>query len=188
MAIEKIKLANLGPIGDPQIEYIQKGNVVIEVKKRIPFEQLMDLIQWGINYSISDRTFVSTPLVEVMENFAIIKFFTNLDLSFIESPNCTPSEVYESYDIIFSTKVIEEVKQLIDPEELDFITRNFSATIHELMSYNNSAAGILDKISNEKMGQLMEVDTIKSILQEDPDIDKILRMFELNNEAMKSDK
>lgn len=40
MAIEKIKLANLGPIEEPQIGYIQKGNVVVEVKKEFLLNSL----------------------------------------------------------------------------------------------------------------------------------------------------
>lgn len=177
MAIEKIKLNTLG-IKDHEIKYVSYGNIVIEVKTSLPYEEIMDLIQWAINYTMGDRTFISEPLKRIMADLAIIKGFTNLDVDRIEMNDCSASEVYEMYDIVKST-VLDLIKENIDGEQLKFFNDCFEKTLDSLIIYSNSAAGILEKIQNDKMAQTMQIDAFKDFLENDKDTDRLISIFKM---------
>lgn len=177
MAIEKIKLNTLG-IKDHEIKYVPYGNIVIEVKTSLPYEEIMDLIQWAINYTMGDRTFISEPLKRIMADLAIIKGFTNLDVDRIEMNDCSASEVYEMYDIVKST-VLDLIKENIDGEQLKFFNDCFEKTLDSLIIYSNSAAGILEKIQNDKMAQTMQIDAFKDFLENDKDTDRLISIFKM---------
>lgn len=177
MAIEKIKLNTLG-VKEHEIKYVPYGNIVIEVKTSLPYEEIMDLIQWAINYTMGDRTFISEPLKRIMADLAIIKGFTNLDVDRIEMNDCSASEVYEMYDIVKST-VLDLIKENIDKEQLKFFNDCFEKTLDSLIIYSNSAAGILEKIQNDKMAQTMQIDTFKDFLENDKDTDRLISIFKM---------
>lgn len=177
MAIEKIKLNTLG-VKEYEIKYVPYGNIVIEVKTSLPYEEIMDLIQWAINYTMGDRTFISEPLKRIMADLAIIKGFTNLDVDRIEMNDCSASEVYEMYDIVKST-VLDLIKENIDKEQLKFFNDCFEETLNSLIAYSNSAAGILEKIQNDKMAQIMQIDAFKDFLENDKDTDKLVSIFKM---------
>lgn len=177
MAIEKIKLNTLG-VKEHEIKYVPYGNIVIEVKTSLPYEEIMDLIQWAINYTMGDRTFISEPLKRIMADLAIIKGFTNLDVDRIEMNDCSASEVYEMYDIVKST-VLDLIKENIDKEQLKFFNDCFEKTLDSLIVYSNSAAGILEKIQNDKMAQIMQIDAFKDFLENDKDTDKLVSIFKM---------
>ena len=177
MAIEKIKLNTLGT-KEHEIKYVPYGNVVIEVKTSLPYEEIIDLIQWAINYTMGDRTFISEPLKRIMADLAIIKGFTNLDVDRIEMNDCSASEVYEMYDIVKST-VLDLIKENIDEEQLKFFNDGFEKTLDSLIIYSNSAAGILEKIQNDKMAQTMQIDAFKDFLENDKDTDRLISIFKM---------
>lgn len=179
MADNRIKLNQLGNLSNGEIKYLQKGQVVIEVKTHIPYENIMDLIQLGLNLVIGDRGFVSAPLRDIIKTLMIIKGFTNLDISRIESVDCSAQEAYEMYDILESCDLPEDIKNMIDSKQLAFFEKNFDETLNSLIAYQNSAAGILDKIQNEKMAKNMEYDSFKEFLENDGDVDKLVNIFKM---------
>ena len=182
MADNYIKLNQLGNLSFGEIKYLQKGQVVIEVKTHIPYEDIMDLIQLGLNLVIGDRNFISAPLKDIIKTLMIIKGFTNLDISRIEAADCSAQEVYEMYDILESCDLPGDVKNMIDSKQLTFFEKNFDETLVSLMAYQNSAIGILDKIQNEKIARNMEYDSFREFLENDGDVDKLVNIFKMMGE------
>ena len=114
MAIEKIKLNTLGVIEEDPIEYMNIGQAVVTVHKYIPYEQMLDMIQWCIDYIINDRPFISAPLKRIIKDFAILNFYTNFDFSFLTEYE-TMAQIYAEYDLVYRYEVMAKVKEFIDP-------------------------------------------------------------------------
>ena len=74
---DKIQLANFGSPIVNEPEYFTINDQVIMVKKTIPYEEVLDMIQWMVNVILDDRTFVSGPLYQIGFDFGILKYFTN---------------------------------------------------------------------------------------------------------------
>lgn len=181
MAIEKVKLVNFGGAPSPKINYLQINDGVCEVKESIPFEQILELIQWVINLTIDDRPFISEPIKKIICDCALLKYYTNIDLTFMDATDFKVTEVYEAYDLIFSHEIMEKVRPLIDSKQLDFISSTIDKTLESIVNYRNSAQGIIDVLSLNASSQ---VENIEKAIQEfeDPskmqEVHKIMKLVE----------
>lgn len=146
MAIERIKLNTLGAIEEDPIEYMNIGNTVVTVHKYIPYEQMLDMIQWCIDYIINDRPFISAPLKRIIKDFAILNFYTNFDFAFLTEYH-EMADIYAEYDLVYRFDVIAKVKEFIDPGQMDFFENTLDETLESIMKYRNSAVGIVDAIA-----------------------------------------
>ena len=179
MANEKIKLNVLGAPKDAEIKYFQKGDGVIMVKNNLPYETVFEMIQWSINFIMDDRPFVSAPLKEIIEDLALIKFYTNIDLAEIEVIGFSASELYADYDILKDSGIIEDVEGFINKEQLAFYKRTLDATLKSLVEYRNSAAGLLERIHTLASNQSAQIENITEILDNPQEMAQIKKMFEL---------
>lgn len=145
MAIERIKLNTLGAIEEDPIEYMNIGQTVVAVHKYIPYEQMLDMIQWCIDYIINDRPFISAPLKKIIKDFAILNFYTNFDFSFLTEYE-TMAQIYAEYDLVYHYGVMDKVKEFIDPGQLCFFEDTLNETLTSIIAYRNSAKGIVDAL------------------------------------------
>ena len=181
MAIEKIQLTNFGNIPTSEINYLQINDGVCEVKQTIPFEQILKLIQWVINLTIDDRPFISEPIKKIVQDCALLKYYTNIDLTFIDSGDFEATKLYEAYDLIFAHDIMEKVKPLINPMQLEFISSTIDKTLKSIVDYRNSAQGIIDVLSLKANSQ---VESMEKAIQEfeDPskmqEVHKIMKLVE----------
>ena len=146
MAIERIKLNTLGAIEEDPIEYMNIGQTVVMVHKYIPYEQMLDMIQWCIDYIINDRPFISAPLKRIIKDFGILNFYTNFDFSFLMEYH-DMADIYAEYDLVYRFGVMAKVKEFIDPGQLDFFEKTLDETLKSIMAYRNSAVGIVDALA-----------------------------------------
>lgn len=161
--MEKVKLSSFGIIPNIEEKEITIGDAVIIVKNHISYEQVLDLIQFVVNYILGERKFISEPIVKMFTDFAIIKFYTNIDLTRLELVECEPSEIYEMYDILKTFNVIDIVRESIDAEQLSFVDESLYKTIESIIKYRDSAAGLIDRIAEN-------ADTNNAAIQESLDI------------------
>ena len=145
MAIEKIKLNTLGAIDEDPIEYMNIGQTVVAVHKYIPYEQMLDMIQWCIDYIINDRPFISAPLKRIIKDFAVLNFYTNFDFNFLTEYE-TMAQIYGEYDLVYRYGVMDKVKEFIDPGQLCFFEDTLDETLTSIIAYRNSAKGIVDAL------------------------------------------
>lgn len=167
----KVSLAEFGLL--PKIEDVEVtvNGVTFAVHSRIPYEELLNALQWCIDYVISDQSFVSEPIKKIAKDFAVIKFFTNIDIGNFD----TVSDFYASYDLLCAYGLMEEVIGCIDEKQLNFFYETLDSTVNSIIAYRNSALGLvqtlsesakansnsmqeaLDMLDNDKAQKLLEV-------------------------------
>lgn len=146
--MDKIQTLALGPMSQPETHYEQIGEAVVTIKSLIPYEEVLDMIQWTVNLVIDDRPFVSEPLREIVSNMAIIKYYTNLDSAdILDNPTFEIKALFERYDILMAHDVFNRVKEFIDAEQLRFFNETLEKTMQNIVNYRNSAQGIIDALA-----------------------------------------
>lgn len=145
--MDKIQLSTMGIFPKPEEKVLHIGEADVTVLTYIPYEQMLDMIQWCIDYIINDRPFLSAPLKRIMKNFAILKFYTNFDFSFLETYH-EMSQIYGEYDYIQRFGLLDQVLPIIDKTQLEFFDSTLDETLESIMAYRNSAVGIVDALSD----------------------------------------
>ena len=176
MAENKIRLSALGVIDEVAPQYIQIGEAVVTVKRYIPFEEMLEMIQWCIDYIINDRPFISAPLKRIIKDFAILNFFCNIDFNFLTEYH-EMSEIYEEYDFIMRFNVMEKVKQFIDPTYLEFFDKTLDETLASIAEYRNSAVGIVDALSAEAANSNKQMEQAMDLLGDKDQTEKIANLL-----------
>lgn len=160
--MDKIKISSLGILPENESRHITIGDTTVEVKRRIPYEEMLDLVQFCIDYTINDRPFISAPLKQLIKDFGILRFYTNFDTSFLETYE-EMKDVYSEYDVIRAFDVMNKVIDLIDAEQIAFFNRTLEETLTSISLYRNSAQGIVDALSdaakdvNQNMDEAMKL-------------------------------
>lgn len=172
MAENKIRLSALGAIEEVAPQYVQIGETVVTVKRYIPFEEMLDMIQWCIDYIINDRPFISAPLKRIIKDFAILNFFTNIDFNFLTEYH-EMSDIYEEYDFVIRFGVMEKVKQFIDAEYLNFFEKTLDETLESITVYRNSAVGVVDALSASAKESTSNIEAAMGVLNNDEEVKKI---------------
>lgn len=181
MAIERIKLANLGPIEEAPIEYLQIGDAVLQVKKYIPYEEMLDMIQWCIDYIINDRPFISAPLKKIIKDLAILNFFTNVDTSFLTEYH-DMKDIYEEYDLVYRHNVIDQIIPKIDEGQMKFFNETLDATLDSIMAYRNSAVGIIDALSQNAQRDTENMESAMSMINDPDQMEKLGKLLKFAGE------
>lgn len=181
MAIERIKLANLGPIEETPIEYVQIGDAVLQVKKYIPYEEMLDMIQWCIDYIINDRPFISAPLKKIIKDLAVLNFFTNVDTSFLTEYH-DMKDIYEEYDLVYRHDVIEQILPKIDEGQMKFFNETLDATLDSIMTYRNSAVGIIDALSQNAKQDTENMESAMGMINDPEQMEKLGKLLKFAGE------
>ena len=133
-------------LGETQTKKLVINGVEVTVKETIPYEDVLAAIQWCIDYVIYDKPFISAPLKTIVVRMALLQFWTDIDMSFLETVKQV-SEFYEAYDIISKNNIYNEVYNAIDTEQKEFFFANVEETLKSIVDYRNSAQGIVDVLS-----------------------------------------
>lgn len=155
-----IKLVNIGILPKPEIKTIKCGEAEIEVATIIPYEDVFDMIQWCISYIADDRPFISEPIRHLIMDFALLKYYTNLDISFINE-EARIVDIYSDYDIIKQSGLVNKVIDIIDKSQYKFFIDSVNKTIQSITEYKNSAVGIVDNLAQNAN---QDVDTMQRMM------------------------
>ncbi len=143
------KLVSISAIGEVAHEepiYMTFGGATVEIRRSISYVEILDMVQFIINYAVTDQPILSGALSQMLKDFAIIKFYTNLDVS-IGKDTATVEGIYDEYDVLMSYGVIDEVKEKISPRQKEFFFTTVNKTLDSVMRYQNSARGVLDSVA-----------------------------------------
>ena len=146
--MEKIKIEMLGALPEHKVSVLNINGAAVQVSQTIPYEQILDSIQWAVNYIVDDRTFISGPLREIITNLAVLRMYTNIDLSPIENIGFEPITLYEWYDILILHDIFNIILKEINPDQYQFFYRTLEQTLTSIIQYRNSAAGIVERIQD----------------------------------------
>lgn len=176
--MDKIKLNTMGIFPKPEEQTIQIGEATVYVQTYIPYEQMLDMIQWCIDYIINDRPFLSAPLKRIMKNFAILKFYTNFDLGFLETYH-NMSDIYAEYDYIQRFGVLEQILPLIDADQLKFFNETLDETLVSIIAYRNSAVGIVEALASNAKTEVSDMQQALDLLKSDENSEEIKSLMDI---------
>lgn len=175
----KVQILSLGL--PQQIENITLtiGDAEIAVKPLIGYEEVLSMIQWTVNLIIDDRPFISAPLAEIIRDFSILKYYTNIDVSFLDAPLTDMSVLYESYDLLKSREAFSIVEAAIDKNQLDFYYRTLRETCKSIVDYKNSTMGIIDLLSSKAATTNEAFQKAMDTMKDPEQMDNVKRLMEI---------
>lgn len=182
--MEKIKLNELGLLPDAAVTTVQIGNCQIEVKRFLPYETILKMIEDVAAVVIDDRPFVSAPLQEIVTKLVIVEYYTNLDIDVFNKPVIIPNEVYETYDLLAAFNAFSIIENEIDVQQLQFFIDTTDKTLKSIVDYRNSAKGILDNITENAKDNSQALQESFDILQNDEalkEAKKFVEVYQANN-------
>jgi len=175
----KVKLTDFGLLDEPEVITIRIGNAEVEVRKKIPYEEVFDAIQWTVSIIMDDRPFVSAALRDVVFNFSIVKFFSNIDVDFLEKSEFSMAELYTNYDILDQYKVFDTIKDQIDERQLVFYTDTVRQTLDSIVAYRNSAQGIVDALALNAKENTQSLDDALSVFNDSSKIGEVEHLMDI---------
>ena len=145
--MDKIQLTEFRIAENETTQTVVNG-VAVTVNKTIPYEKVLDAIQWCIDFTIYEKSFLSSPLETIIARISFLKYWTNIDFDFMEHIK-TIGEIYEAYDIIAQNEIFDTVLPLVDEKQAHFFFESVHKTLESIVAYRNSAQGIIDALSTD---------------------------------------
>lgn len=181
----KIQLISIGVPPKMEEEQVQIGEAAITVKHRIPYEEVLDMMQWCISFIINDRPFISEPLKQIIKDFAILKYYTDIDMSFVHDYQ-DMAEVYEAYDIIDSYNLMYFVRSHINGRQLEFFNTTLDKTLESIIKYQNSAKGVLDILAEDADKDVRRMQEAMDVIGDDEKNKKITTLLKFAEELQRT--
>lgn len=169
-------ISAIGVVAQEEPIYLQIGEATIEVTPHIPFEKLVDAVQWSIDFIVGDKPFVSPLLKKIVSDFAVINFFTSLDAG-LDNPYETPAEIYADYDKLMQFDVIANVEAKIDHAQLDFFRSTLDEMLLGIDKYRNSAKGIVDALTLDAQKDINTMQEAMDVIGDDEQNQKITNLL-----------
>lgn len=180
--MDKIKINTLGPLEEPSLVEKVIGEAQVIIRPSIPYEEMLDMIQWCIDFTINDRPFLSAPLRRIIKDFAILKFYTNFDFSFMDTVH-ELKDIYGEYDLLKRYAVVEAVLEVVDPAQLKFFNETLDETLTSILAYRNSAQGIVDSISDAAKDVNKDVEGALAMVDDPEKMEKIAKIMQFAESA-----
>lgn len=123
----------------------QGEDIVFDVKRYLPFGDKLELVSRIVNQSIDDNGYFNPMRVELFTSLELVYAYTNL--SFTDK---IKEDGFKLYDALRLSGILSKVLDtLYDNGELEEVNRYVSEVIKNIYSYKNSAAGIMEMISQD---------------------------------------
>lgn len=126
------------PIPEDVMIETEEG-INIAVVPELSYNEVMDMMEWTVQMAVNGRAFISYPVLNIIEDLAIIKFYTDLRVD--------ERDLLNTFDILKRANIINRVKEIINKEQLDWFIENTEKSVHAYIKYQNSAAGMLEQIA-----------------------------------------
>lgn len=141
----------------PQFEevlYLQVGSETIELTPTPTTERILEAIQWSLDLTIQDNEIVSEAVKIMFMRMGMVKAFTNIEIDFADK---TVADIYSAYDTIVYSGLINEIKIKASKTAIEFFEKSFCVTVENIITYRQSAAGILTTITRQAQTSTAEM-------------------------------
>lgn len=175
--MDKVSISSLGAVAENEYSYIDYNGASVAVRREAPTADIMEAIQWGINLLVDDRPFISTPIKAIVEDFCVLKAFTNVDVDSINFVDT--SSVYAAYDVV--KPLLHKVYSLFDPAKVSFLVSGLHGAAENIVNYRNSAAGILQSMTENSPNQMANLNAMLDQLKQSensPELKQFLEVYE----------
>lgn len=126
------------------VELQVDDDVVVEVKQYLPINDKLELISSVVNTAVEEGNIVNYGRLDVLFAINIVKAYTNIN--FTEKQL---EDVAKLYDLLVSSGFYEAVKNTIPTAETDYIYSLIYKTANDIITYRNSAVGIMEALSQD---------------------------------------
>lgn len=140
IAFGKLDLKKNQEVVELQID----DEVVVEVKQYLPVNDKLELISSVVNTAVENGNIVNYGQLDVLFAINIVKAYTNIN--FTEKQL---EDVAKLYDLLVSSGFYEIVKNTIPASETDYIYSLIYRTANDIITYRNSAVGIMEALSQD---------------------------------------
>lgn len=158
----------------------QIGEETISIKQYLPIQEKLKLIGRVIMYAHEEDKNYANPLkVKVITDMELVYAYT--DISFTIKQR---DETDKTYDLLYSSGLLNLILEAIPQDEKDLIYAGIQKTIDSIYTYQNSAVGIMDAISNNYNEASFDVDKIQNTIKElstSPIIQEVLPLLGADN-------
>ena len=168
MAFSKLDLVTCNDIEKITRQNKKGEDIIVEVKKYLPFEEKLTMISNIINQSIDDNGFYNPLKVTMFTGLEIVFAYTNL--SFTDKQK---NDLFKLYDQIVSSGLLNEIIDVIGIEYAT-IKAQVQETIESIYSYKNSVLGILETVKSDYSNLDLDATNIQEKLS-DPENIGLLR-------------
>ena len=134
----------------------QTNEVYYSVKHYLPVKEKLEMIEKIINQSIDENGYYNPLRLRIFTVLEMVYAYTNL--SFTEKMKEDPLKLY---DILESTGIFKDVKNVISENDWDIIQGTIKETIESIYAYKNSLMGILDAVSNDYSNLNLDAEAIR---------------------------
>lgn len=142
--MSKVPYTKLGLTKNDNKEKLQWGQVEIEIKQYLPFEDKLHLIERIVNKSLDEKGYINPCRCDLFEKMEIFYAYTNVN--FTEKQK---EDEFKLYDMLVGNGLMEKVISLIPEEEINSIFVSVHQLIDSIYEYRNSARGIMEMITSD---------------------------------------
>lgn len=185
---KKVPLSAFGLLPPLEIVPVQIGEATIGVKRRIPYEQVLDMMQWCINYIAGDRPFIADSIKAIVLDIGYLRYFTDIDTSFMDSNFVSIENIYENYDLIDVFGIIDQVYKRIDTRQKNFIDTTMEKTLQSIAEYKASARGLVDALAEDSRNNTEELKANMKFLEDDKEVEKLQTLLNFAKQIQPEEK
>lgn len=185
---KKVPLSAFGLLPSIETVPVQIGEATIGVKRRIPYEQVLDMMQWCINYIAGDRPFIADSIKAIVLDIGYLRYFTDIDTSFMDNNFVSIENIYENYDLIDVFGIMDQVYKRIDARQKNFIDTTMEKTLQSIAEYKASARGLVDALAEDSRNNTEELKANMKFLEDDKEVEKLQTLLNFAKQIQPEEK
>ncbi len=162
----KISYNKLGITKDElnKVQTVEYNDQTIEVKQYLPIAEKSELITRVLNNSVDENTGYYN-LLKLDMNLGLEIVYAYSNISFTEKQKEDPMKLY---DMLNASKVLNLIIGLVPDGEFYYLNKTTHEMANNIVSYRNSAMGIMEAISADYSNLDLDATDIQKKLN-DPD-------------------
>lgn len=162
----KISYNKLGITKDElnKVQTVEYNDQTIEVRQYLPIAEKSELITRVLNNSVDENTGYYN-LLKLDMNLGLEIVYAYSNISFTEKQKEDPMKLY---DMLNASKVLNLIIGLVPDGEFYYLNKTTHEMANNIVSYRNSAMGIMEAISAEYSNLDLDATDIQKKLN-DPD-------------------
>lgn len=157
----KIPFSKLGVKVDNEITLLPWGEYQVEVKKYLPMSEKAEMVSRVINQSSDDNGFYNPFRIKVYLTLETIYSYTNISFTDKQKEN-----VFKLYDMVLSSGLFNKIVELIPEDEWEDLQNTVWHTISNIYEYKNSAAGILELLSQDYSNTTFDLTQLQNMISD----------------------
>lgn len=169
----KIPFSKLGVKVDSEVVLLPWGEYDIEVRKYLPMNEKIEIVNKVINQSADDNGYYNPLRIKVYLALEVIYAYSNISFTDKQKEN-----VLKLYDMVISSGLFYNIIKLIPEEEWKDLQKTVWDTIANIYEYKNSVMGILDMVLNDYNTLNLDASTIQEKLADPKNLELLKGIME----------